>query len=149
MERWSADWAWGVPLAVLSVVVHAYCLGLLERQVVSRLFQSQLPRRAVYYPVLMIGGSALAATLLLAAEGLAWALAYLLLGAVTNWSSAILYSLNAITSYGHVTIFLEEHWQMMGALESLTGCILFGLTTAYLFTVMQRAWAHNDKGHGK
>jgi hypothetical protein len=29
---------------------------------------------------------------------------------------------------------------MMGALEALDGWILFGLTTAFLFTVMQKAW---------
>jgi hypothetical protein len=29
---------------------------------------------------------------------------------------------------------------MMGALEALNGWILFGLTTAFLFTVVQRAW---------
>jgi hypothetical protein len=31
---------------------------------------------------------------------------------------------------------------MMGALEALNGWILFGLTTAFLFTVVQRAWLH-------
>jgi hypothetical protein len=29
---------------------------------------------------------------------------------------------------------------MMGTLEALNGWILFGLTTAFLFTVIQRAW---------
>jgi hypothetical protein len=31
----------------------------------------------------------------------------------------------------------------MGALEALNGWILFGLTTAFLFTVVQKAWLHN------
>jgi hypothetical protein len=30
----------------------------------------------------------------------------------------------------------------MGALEALNGWILFGLTTAFLFTVVQKAWLH-------
>jgi hypothetical protein len=29
----------------------------------------------------------------------------------------------------------------MGALEALDGWILFGLTTAFLFTVIQRVWS--------
>jgi hypothetical protein len=29
----------------------------------------------------------------------------------------------------------------MGALEALNGWILFGLTTAFLFSVMQKAWS--------
>jgi hypothetical protein len=45
-----------------------------------------------------------------------------------------------MTSYGHANLYLEPRWQMMGALEALNGWILFGLTTAFLFTVVQRAW---------
>jgi hypothetical protein len=33
---------------------------------------------------------------------------------------------------------------MLGALEALTGWILFGLTTAFLFAVIQRAWPYKD-----
>lgn len=72
-------------------------------------------------------------------EGTIWAVAYRLLGASADNKSAILYSLNAMTSYGHADLYLAPHWQMMGALEALNGWILFGLTTAFLFTVVQRA----------
>jgi hypothetical protein len=43
----------------------------------------------------------------------------------------MLYSLGAITSYGHANVFLEPHWQMMGALEALNGMLPFGLTTTF------------------
>jgi len=32
---------------------------------------------------------------------------------------------------------LEHHWRMMGALEATDGMLLFGISTAYIFTVMQ------------
>jgi hypothetical protein len=35
---------------------------------------------------------------------------------------------------------LEQHWQMMGALEALNGMLLFGLTTAFLFAMIQEVW---------
>ncbi len=54
----------------------------------------------------------------------------------------MLYSLNAMTSYGHADLLLASHWRMMGALEALNGWILFGLTTTFLFTVIQKAWPH-------
>ena len=44
----------------------------------------------------------------------------------------MLYSLSAMTSYGHASLFLEDRWQLMGALEALNGALLFGLTTAFL-----------------
>jgi hypothetical protein len=60
-----------------------------------------------------------------------------------NLKSAMLYSMSAITSYGHANLYLEPRWQMMGTLEALDGWILFGLTTAFLFAVIQRAWLHS------
>jgi hypothetical protein len=44
---------------------------------------------------------------------------------------AMLYSLSAMTAYGHANIYLLQHWQFSGALEALNGMILFGLTTAF------------------
>ncbi len=35
---------------------------------------------------------------------------------------------------------LERHWQMMGALEAADGMLLFGISTAYIFAVMQVYW---------
>jgi hypothetical protein len=52
----------------------------------------------------------------------------------------MLYSLSAITSYGHASLFLKEHWQLMGALEALSGTLLFGLTTAFLFAMIREVW---------
>jgi hypothetical protein len=52
----------------------------------------------------------------------------------------MLYSLNALTSYGHTEIQLAPHWQMLGSLEALNGWILFGLTTAFLFSEVQKVW---------
>jgi hypothetical protein len=53
----------------------------------------------------------------------------------------MLYSLNAMTSCGHANLYLAPRWEMMGALEALNGWILFGLTTAFLFNVIQESWS--------
>ena len=53
----------------------------------------------------------------------------------------MLYSLNAITSYGHESLALDDRWQLMGAMEALNGWLLFGLTTAFLFGMYERIWA--------
>jgi hypothetical protein len=50
----------------------------------------------------------------------------------------MLYSLNAMTSYGHTSLALAEHWHLMGAMEALNGWLLFGLTTAFLFAVLEK-----------
>jgi hypothetical protein len=87
----------------------------------------------------VIGSAALALTVLHAIEASLWAIAYLLLGAMTDAGSATLYSAEAMTTYGHTDLTLAPHWRMMGALEALNGVILFGLTAAFLIAVLQAA----------
>ncbi len=44
------------------------------------------------------------------------------------------------TTYGHANLFLKDRLQLMGALEALNEMLLFGLTTAFLFAMIQRVW---------
>jgi hypothetical protein len=46
----------------------------------------------------------------------------------------------------HANLFLEEQWQLMGALEALNGMLLFGLTTAFLFAMIQKVWPLGSRG---
>jgi hypothetical protein len=98
--------------------------------------------RRRFFPmfVIVMGLVALLATVLHGLEGALWALAYRLLDALPNVKSAMLYSLSAMTSYGHANLFLKESWQLMGALEALNGTLLFGLTTAFLFAMIREVW---------
>ena len=64
---------------------------------------------------------------------------------VPDIRSAMLFSLNAITSYGHANLQLEAHWQLMGAIEALNGWLLFGLSTAFLLSIIERLWQPDSK----
>lgn len=93
--------------------------------------------------VMLVGGSTLLATCLHGFEAILWAIAYRHLNALADNDSAVLYSLSAITSYGHANLVLEPRWQLMGALEALNGWLLFGLTTAFLFAMSNKVWSLN------
>ncbi len=56
----------------------------------------------------------------------------------------MLYSLGALTTYGDTTIHLAHQWKMMGSLEAVNGMLLFGLTTAFLFAMIQRVLLHRE-----
>jgi hypothetical protein len=137
---WGMDWAWGLPLIVLTVIFHAYGLGFIRGKVASALSGVGRLRNpsVALFPIL--GATALAATVLHAFESAMWAGAYRALGALQNSKSAMLYSLNAMTSYGHESLHLSPRWEMMGALEALNGWILFGLTTGFLFALVHGMW---------
>jgi hypothetical protein len=139
-EAWSNNWAWGLPLIVLTVLVHAFGLVLIRDQVVLELPLILRARRSSIVLAVLAAVTALLLTLLHAAEAGAWAGAYVALGALPDFASAMLYSLSAMTSYGHANVFLAKHWQLMGAIEALNGMILFGLSTAFLFAVLRDHW---------
>jgi hypothetical protein len=71
LPAWSADWAWGLPLIVLTVVLHAYSLGLLNNEVTSRLSSGE--RHPLSVSSFLIGETALAAAMLHGIEGIVWA----------------------------------------------------------------------------
>jgi hypothetical protein len=143
---WSGNWAWSLPLIVRNVVVHVIGLGLINESVVRVLSGARERRRFMSTFALVMGVAALLATVLHGIEAATWASAYLLLGALPDTKSAMLYSLSAMTSYGHANLFLEQQWQLMGALEALNGMLLFGLTTAFLFAMIQKVWPLGSGG---
>ncbi len=135
---WGENWAWGIPLILLTVVVHVLSLGTANERAV-RFFTSQgESRRPMSAFVMVISAVTLWATVMHAAEAALWAAFYLFLGARPDYASSMLYSLGALTTYGHSGLYLEEGWQLMGAIEALSGWLLFGLTTAFLFGLIQR-----------
>ena len=146
VDMWQASWAWSLPLIALNVILHVFGLVFINEKVVPVLSGAMERRRFVPMFAVIMGVTALLATVLHALEAAAWAAAYRLLGALPDNKVAMLYSLSAMTSYGHAELFLERQWQLMGALEALNGMLLFGLTTAFLFAIIQRVLSLRNKG---
>jgi hypothetical protein len=143
---WRANWAWGVPLIVLTVVIHVLSLELINQRGVRLLGQMSQRRHPMLVFVVVMGTTTLLATCLHALEAGIWAVSYRFVGALPDSKSSMLYSLNAITSYGHEGLMLESRWQLMGAIEALNGSLLFGLTTAFLFGMIQKVWVLGKSG---
>ncbi|SRR5579871_4762161 len=137
---WNNNWAWALPIVVVTVVLHVVVLGAINTRVVVALKRFQSHRRFMLLFVVVMGIVTLLATLLHGLEATIWAFAYHELGALASMRNAMLYSLSAITAYGHADLFLAAHWQLMGAIEALNGLLLFGLTTAFLYAHVQRVW---------
>jgi hypothetical protein len=143
--NWGANWAYGARLIVLTVLIHVFGLGLIGNGTV-RASDGPIRRR---YPIavfmVVMGATTLLATSLHALEAGIWAVAYRVLGALPDAKSAMLYSLNALTSYGHTNLNLGDRWHLIGALEALNGWLLFGLSTAFLYAMMDILGSFDSK----
>ncbi len=91
---WGADWAWGLPLIVLTVLVHVLGLGFFNERTIPSLdgVIARGHRTAAF--IVVMGATVLLATFLHGLEAALWAFAYLALGALPDLKSAMLYSLS-------------------------------------------------------
>jgi len=137
---WDGNWAWALPLILLTLVLHVVGLALINLGMLRLIRRIRAGRQFLPAFVSVMGLAALLAILLLAFEAALWAAAFQGLGALPDGRTAMLYSLNAITSYGHTELVLAPHWRLMGALEALNGMLLFGLTTAFLYGHIRQVW---------
>jgi hypothetical protein len=138
---WDGNWAWSVPLILITVILHVIGLASVNERVIRAKRFLRDRRNFLLGFSLVLGAATLAAIILHAVEAAIWAVVYLVLGALPDGKSAILYSLSAMTTYGHEHFNLAKHWLLMGALEALNGMILFGLTTAFLYGMIRELLA--------
>jgi hypothetical protein len=138
------DWTWGLSLIGLTIAIHA--IGVVMMALAGARLRVRLETRSLrlWRAVPIVIGAVAAVGPLLAAlhgvEAAIWAAAYLWLGALDTPSDAILYSVDSMTTRGASGLTLQRHWQMMGALEAADGMLLFGISTAYVFAVLQAYW---------
>lgn len=136
-KSWDIDWAWGCPLIVLTVIIHVLGLGYVSQKSIAICGDMRKRRYSRIAFATVVGTMSLLATFLHAMETGIWAIAYCFIGTMPNLRSAMLYSLGAMTTYGHDNLFLEDRWRLLGTIEALAGWLTFGLTTAFLFWLIQ------------
>jgi len=94
-------------------------------------------RRVFAIVIGLIGVIGVLLALLHGIEATLWAATYWWLGALNSPGEAMLYSVDSMSTRGASGLILEHGWRMMGALEAVDGMLLFGISTAYVFAVMQ------------
>jgi hypothetical protein len=65
-------------------------------------------------------------------EAAVWAEFYFLRHVVPDRETAYYFSLQSYTTVGYGDVVIPRSWRLMGTLESISGVILFGLSTAML-----------------
>ena len=140
------NWTWGLSLIALTIAIHATGVTFLVS--VLHAIRIRLESRRLGLPYVFaivisaIGVMGLLLAVLHGVEAALWAAAYVWLGALDSPETAILYSVDSMATRGASGVMLQPHWQLMGALEAADGMLLFGISTAFIFTVMQFYYQH-------
>jgi len=140
-----AGWLWGLSLIVLTMAIHTSAVVMMAFAVLGT--RVRLETRGVKMwnliamQICVIGVVGLMLAVLHGIECGIWAAAYVWLGALNSPMDALLYSFDSMSTRGASGLTLHRPWQMMGGLEAIDGMLLFGVSTAYLFAVMQAYWS--------
>lgn len=81
-----------------------------------------------------------------------WATYYYTRGHFSNFETSLYFSLTSYTTIGYGDVLLPQRWRLLGALEGVTGVLLCGISTAFIFAVMtaivqmRMKWAADERG---
>jgi hypothetical protein len=145
------DWAWGLSLIALTVAIHATGLACLAfalasmRARLEALRCSMKWRRKFAIFIGLIGAVGLLLAVLHGIEAAFWAATYLWLGALGSPEDAILFSIDSMATRGASGVILGPPWRLLGPLESTCGMLLFGISTAFAFAVIQFCWPYINR----
>jgi voltage-gated potassium channel Kch len=131
----------GVALTALTVGIHAAGTTLWLQYLADR-YRGADPRFSRMRLGWVLVTTAVVMLLLHVVEVAMWAVAYNVFvpGQLETFEEALYFSFVTFTSLGYGDITLSSDWRLLSGIESLSGLLVAGISTALLFSVLQRAW---------
>jgi hypothetical protein len=127
----------GTSAIILTIFVHAIAVGstvtFVRRE--TRLGHAS---RGFWSNVLIV---AAVITIALAAhltEMALWGMLFLLVGEFSGFQAAFNHSAVNYTTLGYGDVIMSPAWSLLGPLEAADGMLMFGVSTAMIFAVIQR-----------
>lgn len=65
-----------------------------------------------------------------------WATFYYTQQLFKNFETSVYFSLTSYTTIGYGDVLLPERWRLVGAIEGVSGVLLCGVSTAFIFAVI-------------
>jgi len=70
------------------------------------------------------------------AETCMWASFYYTQTLFKDFETSLYFSLTSFTTTGYGDVLLPERWRLLGAIEGVSGVLLCGISTAFMFAVI-------------
>lgn len=126
-----------LPTTLGTIVIH----GVAVIAIVHFVRHERLLGRACirfWRDVIIVSGAALLALMEHLIEIAIWGLVFALCGEFTHLASAVYHSAVNYTSLGYGDVVMSARWRLLGPLETADGMLLFGVSAAMIFAVIQR-----------
>ena len=127
----------GALTSVGTIIIHACAL----RTVIYFVHHERLRGRAgvhFWMDVTIVATATLIALVAHLAEIVLWALVFVGRGEFPDLAAALYHSAENYTTLGCGDVVRSASWRLLGPLEAANGMLMFGLSTALIFTVISR-----------
>jgi len=127
----------GLAAAFCTVIIHGLMLGAIITRV-RRDFELRLVGVRFWSDLLFVAGVTLLAFAAHLVEIGLWATVLKLFGVFSDFATCFYYSAVNYTTLGDNPGVIAARWRLLGALEAGDGMLMFGVSTAMIFAVIQR-----------
>jgi voltage-gated potassium channel len=74
-----------------------------------------------------------------------WAIAFVVVGMLPDFETALYFSLKSYTTVGYGDVLPLPAWRLVGPLEAAVGVLMLGLSTGFLVTAVQKIFAERSE----
>jgi uncharacterized membrane protein len=122
-------------IVVACVVIHITGMASLTTQLIRRRTRIQQNPSLIRTSLILIMVFGIV-TLLHLVEMSIWAVFYYSRNLFENFETSFYFSLKTYTTVGYGDILLPEGWRLFGGVEALSGVLLCGVSTAFIFAIL-------------
>ena len=127
----------GLPTTVATIFIHALALIAIVR-FVRRLRRLGLAGVHFFRDVTIVASAMVVALAAHLIEMATWAMVFERCGEFRDFAAAFYSSAENYTTLGYGDVVMSARWRLLGPLEAANGMLMFGVTTAMIFAVIQR-----------
>jgi hypothetical protein len=135
-------------IVAICVVIHIVGIVVLAEWLLDRRSESQRRSEMMHYTLLLIMVFAIIILLHLT-ETAIWAAFYFWWNLFPDFETSFYFSLTSYTTIGYGDVVLPQKWRLLGGIEGITGVLLGGLSTAYIFVVLNSLFQIRTKQSGE
>ena len=78
-----------------------------------------------------------------------WAVFYYTQGLFSDFETSLYFSMVSFTTIGYGDVLLPQKWRLLGVIEGFSGVLLCGISTAFIFAVINAVFQARLRQHSK
>ncbi len=127
-----------IAISVCNIAIHAVVM-----EAVLRAARAASERATSHQSLLLIAVMTATVSVLMAAhiaEVIVWSLGYAMVDAAPSGTDLVYFAFVNYTTLGYGDITPVPRWHLIGPMTAMNGVLLFGWSTAVIFSVLQKTW---------